>query len=74
MEGGDGGGEGAVAAAEVDLEGSGGVGEDFTFFQVAEIIGWCENGLHERMNNCVERRVVCALLHVCRLKTLYPNL
>ena len=77
MDGGDGGGEGAVAAAEVDLEGSGGVGEDFRFFEVAEVIGWRKNWLHERMTGCVgcdERKGVWASMHVCRLKTLYPIL
>lgn len=54
VEAGDGGGEGAVAAAEVDLEGSGGIGEDFRFFEVAEVIGWRKNWLHERMAGCVD--------------------
>ena len=75
VDAGDGGGEGAVSAAEVDLEGSGGVGEDFRFFEVAEVIGWRKNWLHERMTGCVgcdERKGVWASMHVCRLKTLYP--
>ena len=44
--GGHAGEEGAVAAAEIDFEGAGGVGEDFSAGEFAEVIGGREEGGH----------------------------
>lgn len=54
MDGSDSGGEGAVATTEVDFQWAGRVGEDLRFFEVAEVIGWRKNWLHERMKGCVD--------------------
>jgi hypothetical protein len=70
--GGDGGGESAIATAKINLQGACSVREDFVFFQMAEVIGWRKDGLHEKVRGCVyfgERRVIPASLHVCRSKT-----
>ena len=46
MVGGHAGEEGAVATAEIDFEGAGGVGEDFSAGEFAEVIGGREEGGH----------------------------